>query len=239
MVKTIKLPTRHIDEYFGMAYDDIYTRQPRSRYEMVILDKKSMPIEESTDCKEEVGEMMVIDGFTKLVIDVTERFTNTEINGLLRRMHAHERSVGVKKKTDIQRVKYHSHYLYIEFSSRWSHSTVAHSIYLTWLRMKISEILGDSTWTDEDHLESADWIIKLVKAKGLGALGGHKHRKCTGGMVRVSEVMERGCFWWVNEEHIVGGRYFTPYSGMTKQYWKEFPALKEKWFAEQPNRYAY
>lgn len=204
---------------------------------MVVLDHDSRPVDSSTDCKEEVGEMMVADGFNKLVVNVEERWTNVQINSLMRKMRAHERSVGVKRQTDIQRVERHRKYLYIEFSTRWSHNSLAHSIYMTWLRLKIAQIRDDNTWTDEDHLAKAEWIIKLVKAKGLSVLGVHKHHAYTGGMVRISEVMERGCFWWVNEDRYVGKRYLTPYSGMTKLYWEEFPLLKAKWDKDRPRRY--
>ncbi len=206
-----------------------------SIYEMIILGKNNFPVEESTDCKEEMGEIMVADGLNSFVIDVEERFTNTEINGLLRRMHTHERSVGIKRKTEVRRVKDYDDYLYVQFSPQWNYNSVANSLYMTWFRKKISQILGNSTYTDDDHLDSAKWLVKLVKDRGLGILGRYRHKRYRGGMVRICVSMERGCFWWLKDTTC----FKRPYSTMSKLYWKDFPESKRTWRENPPSRYDY
>ena len=149
-----------------------------------------------TSCKEEIGFSCVSHKMCEIVIDCRDQMTDQQVQTLKKFLNKNEKKIKVRR-TVIKRVKNRPNWLYLKYSPLWHKNSVAHSIYMTWLRDKVHSILNVRDvydCNDEEHLRVASRVIGVVLKKGLKVFSRKQQPDYDVGVVSFIRRFEDGQF---------------------------------------------
>lgn len=177
-IKTITLDKLNLMYSHNYVYDnERLSFAPADKYGLASGD---------TACKEEIGLRCVIGAHSAVVVNCGRKMTDKEIKAIRDTLHAREKRIKVRR-TKIMRVKRREKWLYFRYSPKWCKNSVAHSIYMTWLRVAINEHRDNAPsyvkGIDRTHLLDANPVIRAVLKNGMRVFAPVQQKDYDVGMV--------------------------------------------------------